>query len=215
MRRWWVIAGLGFVVALGLFGIKVGSNMLTDRLGVVIYVTPEVIEKGAVVSIMTRQVPVDEFEARYPVPETPPDIPGAPAATRQWYGTVSGPVNMVFFDIPDDKSYSYQFRSLPVDGTAQANVSERVLTVGGISLDAEGRDTSYDEFGLNRAHEIAQLDVARAWVPDISDYESQDIVCQDGSGVRVCMPTLSALEARADYLTKSTPDVDGRAPWEQ
>ncbi|MDD7973799.1 hypothetical protein [Roseinatronobacter alkalisoli] len=219
MRSYRAISVLGLLVALGFLlmayrGLGLGSTMQMERLGVVIYVTAEVVERGGVVSILTRKVPVDEFEARYPVPETPTEIVGAPRAARQWYGTVNGAVNMVYFEIPDDGSYTYRFRSVPRDGVAEVDVPERVLTIGGISYDADGQDSSYFDFGLIRAHEIAQLDSARAWIPRPGAYTDEDLVCQDGYGVRVCVPTEDGLKARAEYLTKSSPGIRGKTPWE-
>lgn len=204
------------VLALGLTAIvghELWIGMKMDKLGVVIYVTPEVMKKGAVVSVMTRKVPVAEFETRYPAPDTPPNVPGAPKALRQWYGTVTGPVNMVYFEIPDDGSYTYRFRAVPVDGAAAATVLERVLSIGGTSYDVDGRDMNYVEFGLNRGHEIVELKSARAWMANELDYSDSDLACSETGGVRVCIPTEQALQKRADALTRSTPSVGGASPW--
>lgn len=203
-------------LALGLtviMGHELWIGMQMDKLGVVIYVTPEVMKKGAVVSVLTRKVPAAEFETRYPAPDTPPDIPGAPKAERQWHGTVTGPVDMVFFEIPDDGSYTYRFRAVPVDGEAAATVLESVLSIGGTSYDVDGRDMNYVEFGLNRAHEIVSLPANRAWISEPSYYEDDQLICTEGVGVRVCSPTEDGLQARAVYLTHTTPSIEGRSPW--
>lgn len=208
------------VLALGLTtvaGHELWIGMQMDKLGVVIYVTPEVMQKGAVVSVMTRKVPVAEFEARYPAPGTPPDIPGAPEAERQWHGTVTGPVNMVYFEIPDDGSYTYTFRSVPVNGTAAANVLERVLTIGGIAYSADGRDLNYVDFGIERGHEITgellNLSVVES-ANTAEDFEMDPNTCPSEGGVRVCVPDDEALLKRAAYVARAS-GTEVSHPWER
>lgn len=187
------------------------------KLGVVIYVTPEVMQKGALVSILTRKVPAEEFESRFPAPKAPQKIAGAPTAERQWYGVVTGPVNMVYFEVPDDGSYTYRFRSAPVNGRAEDNVSERVLTVGGIVYDADGREQNYIDFGVERGHEIIgnQLSLSSLESANIAeDFGIDPSTCPLEGGVRVCIPDTDALLARSAYVARSSGTEVGH-PWER
>lgn len=186
-----------------------------NKLGVVIYVTDEVMEKGGVIGILTRKVPAAEFAAQYPATDNETEIPGAPEAERRWHGTATGPVTIVYLEVPDDNDYTYRFRAVPRNGVAADTVAERVLSVGGTSIAADGTDLAYAEFGLIRAHEIPGLTTALAWVPLSGDYPEAVVDCLGMAGLRVCTPNHAALVAQAEYLSPSTPSVAPRHPWER
>ena len=187
-------------------------------LGVVIYVDEPLASYGGVVNVLTREVPAQEFREKYAEHfEDPKRLAGAPEARIQWSAVVDGKVSFVYIELPDT-SYTYRFRRLPDETGRAEELLEKVLSVGGVNVDAEGNRTDYGEWRLNRTHYIHgnRMDEGRArgYTYSFSRFDEDEADCRSSSPVRVCEPSEEQYETIEQYLANAN-QREVSDPWER